>query len=188
MLLSLIATVCQSQQRSLVMVITFIIWALMYGLIVIEEDWKIKRQPIEDQQKSETITKKISEYLNENLQEGDRIQAHVSHTRGAIFPALLAAKAIPVTPYLENYLLYHDVDSPFVQEARHNFLSMLQANPPRYILYAPTQFGFRGEQTESSFMPFENWMSEHYKLVYAPYGEKAASFEQVGVYEFQGVR
>jgi len=116
-------------------------------------------------ERTATTTAELTQYLKENLRPDDRIQPHVTHTLGPIFPALLAAQAKPASPYLEIYLLYHDIDTPFVQQARQNFMSMLEETPPRYIVMTPNKFSFRGDNTNRQFLPFEEWLAKHYHVV-----------------------
>jgi hypothetical protein len=185
-LLSFIAASTATRQNKYITTIFVSIWLLHYIFVVADENISSRhRQLIESHQQAGETTRALEAFLKNTLKEGDTTQAHVSHTRGPVFPALLVAKALPATPYLENYLLYHDVDSPFVKEARESFLSSLQENPPRYIIYTSTLFGFRGPRTETTFPPFEKWMGEHYTRILASHSEFAPAFDRVEVYEYQ---
>lgn len=162
------------------------IWLLFYAALVADESIQERNaQASESARDSVALVGQLTRYLKDNLKPGETTQAHVSHTRGAVFPALLEARALPATPYLENYLLYHDIDSPFVTRARDKFLQALQQHPPRFIVYTPTLFPFRGPGTEIMFMPFEKWMGENYRLVYIPQTPSRAAFQRVEVYEYR---
>lgn len=185
-LLSLVVASTRNIQNNITKYIIMAVWLLAYFFEIADENVSSRHQDlIASNEQSRLTAIALEDFLKESLKEGDRTQAHVSHTRGPVFPALLAARALPATPYLENYLLYHDVDSPFVKKAREQFLSSLQENPPRYIIYTSTLFGFRGPGTETMFMPFEKWMGEHYQRVLASHREFAPAFDRVEVYEYQ---
>lgn len=185
-LLSFIATSKYISQNKITVSIMMLSWTFFYFFMVAEDNVRTRNhQLIESNEQSRLTTISLEDFLRDSLKEGDKVQAHVSHTRGPVFPALLSAKAIPATPYLENYLLYHDVDSPFVRNARTRFLSALEKNPPRFIIYTPTMFGFRGPGTENMFMPFEKWMNAHYKRVLASQDDISAAFDRVEIYEYQ---
>jgi len=184
----IVASKSVGHNKAVAIVIT-LAWLLMYVFMVAGENVSARhRQLIGSHEQAGLTTRALEAFLKETLKDGDTTQAHVSHTRGPVFPALLAAKALPATPYLENYLLYHDVDSPFVKKARENFLSSLQQHPPRFIIYTSTLFGFRGPRTEAVFVPFERWMGENYKRVLASHQDFAPAFDRVEIYEYQGVR
>ena len=136
-------------------------------------------------QRTERAISTLTDFLQERLKPGDKVLPHVLHTRGAIFPALLKAKAIPATPYLENYLLYHNVSSPYVRRARQRFLAMLQTAPPRFIITTPTVFYFHGQDTEATFHPFEAWLQQNYSLVLSsPDLPNQSATEAFEVYEY----
>jgi len=185
-LLSLVVASAHNIQNNITKYIIMAVWLLAYFFGIADENVSSRHQNlIASNEQSRQTTIALEKFLKSSLKEGDRTQAHVSHTRGPVFPALLAARALPATPYLENYLLYHDVDSTFVKKAREQFLSTLQKDPPRYIIYTSTLFGFRGPGTETMFAPFESWMSQHYKRVLNSHREFAPAFDRVEVYEYQ---
>jgi len=141
-------------------------WLILIWLFVLHQSFYIT--PKTDPKFNERMkvgTSELANFLKQNLRVGETIQSHVSHTHGPIFPALLQAHVMPATPYLENYLLYHDVDKPFVANARKQFMAMLQSHPPRFIIAGPTVFGFRGERTEQVFRIFEDWLAKNYHPV-----------------------
>lgn len=162
-------------------------WAALAWFVVFEQSWRIT--PNTDKAynaRIEEASAQLAGYLAEHLQPGDRVQSHVSHTHTAIFPAMLEAQAIPATPYLENYLLYHDIDQPFVKHARERFLETLQRNPPRFIIVTPTVFFFHGDKTEKVFLPFEEWLALNYRPVYAlpdQPGQRASEYYEVFEYQ-----
>lgn len=188
-LLSFVATSQSASKNKVLTSIIILVWLLTYVFRVAEDNVRTKHHElISSNEQASITTKALEAFLKSSLKEGDKTQAHVSHTRGPIFPALLAARALPATPYLENYLLYHDVDSPFVKKSREQFLSSLQKNPPRFIIYTSTLFGFHGPGTEAIFVPFEKWMSENYMQVLASHQDFAPAFDRVEIYEYQGGR
>lgn len=174
----------------LVSVGLLLVWLLLAWFIVFQQSWRIT--PNTDKAynaRIEEATAQLAGYLSDRLKPGDRVQSHVSHTHTAIFPAMREARAIPATPYLENYLLYHDIDQPFVQHARERFLQTLQREPPRFIIVTPTVFFFHGEKTEKVFRPFEEWLAQHYERVYAlPDQPGQRTSEYYEVFEYRGQR
>lgn len=186
LVLSLVAARKLTASNKVITFMAVLVWSLTYFFNIVEDKVSTRHQAlIKSHEQSEITARALESFLKNTLKEGDRTQAHVSHTRGPVFPALLASRALPATPYLENYLLYHDVDSPFVQKARERFLSTLQQNPPRFIIYTSTLFGFRGPGTETMFVPFEQWMKAHYKRVFASHQEFAPAFDRVEIYEYR---
>lgn len=165
-----------------------LVWAFLAWVIIFQQSWRIT--PNIDKAYNARINEasaQLAEYLSQHLEPGEKVQPHVSHTHTSIFPAMLMAKALPATPYLENYLLYHDIDQPFVRHARERFLTMLREQPPRFIIVTPTVFFFQGEKTEKVFRPFEEWLAANYRQVYAlPDQEGQRISEYYEVLEYRG--
>jgi len=186
--LSLVAaSVASKKSGALLSVFIFSAWLVLAWFTILEKSLWIA--PHNDQKfnaRMESGTEDLANFLTAHLQKGDTVQSHVSHTHGPIFPALLRVDAMPATPYLENYLLYHDVDKPFVKNAREQFLTTLENKPPRFIIAGPTVFNFRGERTESAFQPFEDWLAANYRPVhYSPDLPGQSISETYIVYEHQ---
>jgi hypothetical protein len=115
-------------------------------------------------ERTETSKKILVDYLTKNLREGDRVLTNVTHTRGPIFPALLQTGTLPASPYLENYLFYHDTHTEYVQSARKSFIENIQKKPPDFIISIPNVFGFHGKHVDNTFPEFKNFMQQNYTI------------------------
>jgi hypothetical protein len=110
-------------------------------------------------------TNELVNFLKAHTKPGDKVLSNTTHTRGPIFPAFLQLEILPPTPYLENYLLFHNTHSPFVRNARKTYLETLKKHPPRFIVATPPSFFFSGADTEPEFKPFSDWIEKHYRAV-----------------------
>lgn len=165
--------------------LVFSLWFVFIYLAVLKSSWlpsiNVNYRQTDQIEKN---TAELTEFLRGKLQPGDTIQPHVTHTRGPIFPAMLEIRAIPATPYLENYLLYHDVNSEFVQNARTVFMRRLQEHPPRFVIKTPSMYFFDGDNTEVVFKEFEHWLDENYQIVLSStVSGKQSPMEKYIVYE-----
>lgn len=106
----------------------------------------------------------LTQYLQQRLRPGERIEPQATSTVGTLFTALMRVHALPATPYLESFPLYHDANTRYVQTIRHDMLSRLQAHPPRFII-RPANFFAPGGDAASRFTALEQFLLQHYSVV-----------------------
>jgi hypothetical protein len=106
----------------------------------------------------------LEHFLRKNVKENERVEPLATSTLGPLFPALLRAGIQPSTPYLEGFPLYHDADSPYVQQIRQDMLAHLEQHPPRFMI-KPVNFFAPGGAQASRFPELENYVAAHYERV-----------------------
>lgn len=109
----------------------------------------------------------LAAFLEHKLRPGERVEPMATSTVGPLFPALLRARVLPATPYLEGFPLYHDADTRYVQAIRADMLARLKATPPRFIIQ-PVNFFAPGGDAADRFVALDNYMTQHYRAVLDP--------------------
>lgn len=104
----------------------------------------------------------VAAYLRARLVAGDRVQP-LDWTGGAVH-GMLMADALPATRFLYDFHFYHHVDSPVVQKLRHEFLSALESDPPRFMVEPLGQLRPSGGGTSDTFAEFEHWRAGTYHV------------------------
>jgi hypothetical protein len=108
--------------------------------------------------------KEIARFLEKNLNAGDTIQP-LDWTGGALL-AMLETRAHIATPYVFDFYFYHHVSTPYIKSLRADFMSDLQANPPRYIIEvtAIDKPWVSGADTSREFPELREFLNRNYSI------------------------
>jgi hypothetical protein len=105
----------------------------------------------------------VADYLKAHLVTGDRVQP-LDWTGGAVH-GMLMANALPATRFLYDFHFYHHVNTPVIRRIRKEFLSALEATPPRFLIDTMGQVRPHGPGTSETFAELERWRADHYHVV-----------------------
>lgn len=109
--------------------------------------------------------REIAAYLEEHLQEGDRVQP-LDWTGGAVH-AMLIARAEIATPFIYDFHFYHHVSNPYTQDLRRRFLEALEASRPRFVIEVETRKPWvSGPGTSREFPELRGFLDGHYAPVF----------------------
>lgn len=117
----------------------------------------------------------VADFLIKNVKPGDKVQP-LDWTGGALH-GMLIARSVVATPYIYDYHFYHHVSNPYIQEVRTRFVSLLQKDPPRFIVNMYAKNIPSGEDTSTDFPALKSFLSENYRSVYL--GNDFEVFESV---------
>jgi hypothetical protein len=115
----------------------------------------------------------FARFLKAHAGPADRVQP-LGWTGGAVHGMLLAG-ARPATRFLYTFHFYHHVDHPLIRSIREEFLSSLQARPPRFLLESVGDRAPSGVGTALRFEAFDRWRDGGYHV--AESGERYRIWE-----------
>ena len=101
-------------------------------------------------------------FLQSHLDAEDRVQP-IGWTGGAVHGMLMAG-AKPATRFLYTFHFYHHVQTPLIQKLRSEFMGLLSASPPRFLLESVGEPFPSGEGTEQDFAIFDRWKNDRYHV------------------------
>ena len=80
------------------------------------------------------------QYLSQHTVTGC-VEPRVQSTFGPVFPALLQLRLKPCTRFQLSQMFYHHLDHPYIQAKQREYLAVLAASRPVFIL-DDGQFGY----------------------------------------------
>lgn len=105
----------------------------------------------------------IATFLKANLQAGQTVQP-LDWTGGAIH-AMLLAQAPLATPVVYDVIFYQDTTSVYVQSWRQRFMTLMQTQPPEFIIEIETNKPWiSGPNTTRHFPELRKWMQASYAI------------------------
>lgn len=104
----------------------------------------------------------MTAFLQRELRPGDTVQPLDGITGGSTI-ALRRVGARLATPYLNDTQFYHHVSDPTIQGMRQDFMTRLEAAPPRFIITVPSASRPRGPGT-ADFLELERFVAERYHV------------------------
>lgn len=134
---------------------------LLFKIYSLPQTMQLGREPLHN-----GLIDKIAYILKENVKEGETVQP-LDFTFGAI-NAMLRAKVPIATPYIGDYLFYHDVSNPYIQDLRMRFIESLSISNPRFIVQV-VDLNLKpciiGPDTTTSFPELTNLINARYNKV-----------------------
>lgn len=107
------------------------------------------------------LADELTNLIIENTKPSDKIQV-LDWTEGSI-QALLQAKRPLATPFLYDYVFYHQIANPYVLELRKRFLKDLALNKPIWIIDMKTRIHVTGVGTTDKFVALDTFILQYYK-------------------------
>ncbi len=84
-------------------------------------------------------------------------------TDGAVH-AMLIAEVLPATRYIYDYYFYHYLSDPYIQNIRQEYITGLQANPPRYMIDITNKLKPTGLDTTDTFPELVEIIESQYRV------------------------
>lgn len=107
---------------------------------------------------------RIDKALSSIMKPGESVQP-IDGTEGVIH-AMLRLQIPPATPFLVDWIFYHDVDAPAVQRLRQRFIEALETRRPTYLVEATQRPKYTGERTAPDFPAYDRLVVEHYEVAH----------------------
>lgn len=108
------------------------------------------------------LSDEIADLILKNTNPNDKIQV-LDWTEGSI-QSLLQTKRQLATSFLYDYVFYHQITNPYVQNLRIRFLKELNATKPKWIIEMKTRIIVTGEGTSQEFDELENFKHQNYAI------------------------
>lgn len=102
----------------------------------------------------------MARLLTERMRPGDRVQP-LDWATGAVH-AMLVAKAPLATRFMYDFHFRHHVSTPYIMGLRREFLSELEASPPRFVLAIDYGEAPSGEDTSRDFPGLQHFLDQRY--------------------------
>lgn len=107
-------------------------------------------------------TARITQWMKPRLQAGDKVQALEWAFCGSTH-ALLLTEATPATRTIWGEVLFHHLDSPFVQDLRKEFIEELTASKPRFIIETKVEYDYvTGTNCSKDFPELQAFLAQDY--------------------------
>ncbi|MCZ7644146.1 MAG: hypothetical protein M5U26_02515 [Planctomycetota bacterium] len=106
----------------------------------------------------------LADFLKGRLQPGDRVQ--VLDWLGGTERAMVLAGAVDATPFIQDVVLFHGVNEPYVRELRGRFLSVMSEFPPRFVIIVTDirMVTYDPDDTDEFRSEIANLLSRSYRL------------------------
>jgi hypothetical protein len=110
------------------------------------------------------ITDEITNYLKENLKEGDKVQP-LDWTGGAVH-AMLISNAKIATRFIYDFHFYHHINSPYIIKLKKEFIQGLKQSHPKYIIQVfENRTWPNGPDTSLDFEELNSFLEQNYTIV-----------------------
>ncbi len=106
---------------------------------------------------------RMAAFLQAELRPGDTVQPLDGVTGGSA-SALRQTGARLATPYIVDYQFYHHVSTAYIQELRRDFITRMEAAPPRFIIDVPGPTRPRGLDTTAEFSELGSFIAAGYHV------------------------
>ncbi|MCX7715311.1 MAG: hypothetical protein N2171_06260 [Clostridia bacterium] len=102
--------------------------------------------------------------LNGKIKQTDTVQV-LDFVSGHIH-ALYVLRCKQPTRFLFDAQFFHDIDSPYIQSLRKEYLQDISIQPPTYIILSIQSWPVNGYERIETFPLFRDWLYENYTLVH----------------------
>jgi hypothetical protein len=107
----------------------------------------------------------IAAFLQAHMKPGDTVQP--LDWTGGVLHGMLIAKALPATPYVYDYMFYHHLSRPYIQNLRKKFIASLEKAKPRFIIQVDDDKPWvSGADTSREFKELQQILERYYTVTF----------------------
>lgn len=112
---------------------------------------------------SQQFDDEIAAFILQHLQPGETIQPIDQGGPATIY--LLKAQAVLATPYLGSFMFLHHINEPYVQNAQHRFLQLINEKPPKLFLVMTDFTKPLGKNTMGEIPGLNEFLKKNYRII-----------------------
>lgn len=123
-----------------------------------------KKSLVEKTEKKYKSINELSNYLNKNLTDTDKVQT-LDWIEGGVH-AMLISKAVTPTPYICDFQFYINVSNPYIRKLRKNFMEGLEREKPMFIIKNDRKNIMSGVDVSYDFPELNDFINKYYTKDY----------------------